>query len=147
MYVCPMFNGLMITFTGFSDSANRYTLNLASATSVMYSPIGDLVSSRGVCIVPSTNNIAEYPGVIGFFMESLTNDAREIRVYLELELFVQQLNRVYTIQNPLLLHTFQRVRLLEKSFEQVMCQLILRHLIVVADSLANSILDWYISHN
>ena len=96
----------MTTFIGFSDSSNRHTLNLASAAWVLYSPTSDLVSSRGIRLGPSTSNIAEYQAVIGLLMEALANDVREIRVYLDSELVVQQLNQVYTIQNPLLIHTF-----------------------------------------
>ena len=72
----------------------------------MYSPTSDLVSSGGILLGPSTNNLEEYQAVIGLLTESLANDVREIRVYLDSELVVQQLNQVYTIQNPLLLHTF-----------------------------------------
>ena len=87
----------MTTFTGFANGGNRYTLNLASTAWVLYSPIGDLVSSGGVCLGPSTNNLVEYHALIGLLMESLASDVREIRVYLDFELFVQQLNQVYTI--------------------------------------------------
>ena len=96
----------MTTFTGFADSANRYTLNLASKTWVLYSPTNDLVSSGGILLGPSTNNLAEYQAMIGLLMESLAIDVREIKVYLDSELVVQQLNRVYTIRNPMLLRTF-----------------------------------------
>ena len=102
----------MTSYIGFVDGAHWYTLNLASAAWVLYSPTSELVSSRGVLLGPSTNNLAEYQAVVGLFMESLSFEVREIRVYLDSELVVQQLNRVYTIQNPILLCTFQRVRLL-----------------------------------
>ena len=91
-YVCLLSNGLMTTFTGFADGANRYTLNLASTAWVLYSPIGDLVSSGGVCLGPSTNNLVEYHVVIGLLTEALANDVREIRVYLDSKLVVQKLN-------------------------------------------------------
>ena len=84
--------------------------------------------------------------MIGLLTESLDNDVREIRVYLDLELVFQQLNQVYTIRNPLLLCTFQRIRILERSFDQVMYQNISKHLNVVADSLSNYVLYWYIDH-
>ena len=82
----------MTTFTGFVDDASRYTLNLTSAAWVLNSPTGDLVSSGGVCLGPSTNNLADYLAVIGLLMEALANDVREIRVYLVSELVLQQLN-------------------------------------------------------
>ena len=96
-YISPMFNGQMTTFIGFANGANRYTLNLASASWVLYSPTCDLVSSWGVCLGPSTNNLAKYHTVIVLLMKSLASDVTEIRVYLDSELVVQQLNRVYTV--------------------------------------------------
>ena len=87
----------MTTFMSFSNGANRYILNLASTTWVLYSPSGDLVSSGGVCFGPSTNNLVEYHAVIGLLMESLASNVREIRVYLDSKIVVQHLNRVYTI--------------------------------------------------
>ena len=142
-----MFNGQVTTFIGFADGASRYTLNISLASWVLYSPTGDLVSSWGTCLGPSTNNITEYHAVIGLLTKSLANDVREIRVYLDSELVVHQLNQFYTIHNPILLHTFRRVRILERYFEQVSYQHIQRQLNVVANSLENFILDWYLSHN
>ena len=59
---------------------------------MLYSPIGDLVSLGGTCLGPSTNNLAEYHAAIGFLMESLSNDVRENKVYLDSDLVVHQLN-------------------------------------------------------
>ena len=96
---------------------------------------------------PHMNNLVEYQAVVGLLTEALAFDVREIRVYLDSELVFQQLNRVYTIRNPSLLRTFQRFRLIERSFEQVTYEHISRHLNAVADSLANYVLYWHISHN
>ena len=96
----------MTSFIGFSNGAHRYTLNLASAAWVLYSPTSEMVSLGGILLGLSTNNLAEYQAVVELLTKSLANDVREIRVYLDSELVVQQLNRVYTIRNPLLLHTF-----------------------------------------
>ena len=49
-----------MAFYGFADGACHHTLNLASASWVMYSPAHDLVSLGAVCIGLATNNIAEY---------------------------------------------------------------------------------------
>ena len=82
----------MTSFIGFADGAHRYTINLASASWVLYSPTSELVSSRGIILCPSTKNLVEYQAMIGLLTESLANDVREIRVYLDSELVVQQLN-------------------------------------------------------
>ena len=74
-----MFNGKMTTFIGFTDGSNRYSMNIASTAWVLYSPTGDLVSSGGTCLGPSTKNLAEYHAVIGLLMQSLSNDVRPVR--------------------------------------------------------------------
>ena len=87
----------MTSFTSFADGAHRYKLNLASAAWVLYSPTSELVSSGGILLGPSTNNLAEYHVVIELLTEALDNDVREIRVYLDYELVFQHINRFYTI--------------------------------------------------
>ena len=59
-----------MAFYGFVDGACRHTLNLASATWVLYSPAEYLVSSGTVCLGPTTNNITEYEAVIGLLTEA-----------------------------------------------------------------------------
>ena len=66
-----------MAFYGFHDGAFCHTLNLASATWVLYSPAEDLVSSRVVCIGPATNNIVEYEAVIGLLTEATSQDIRD----------------------------------------------------------------------
>ena len=73
----------MTTFTRFVDSGNHYMLNITSEYWVLYSPTGDLVISGGVCLGPSTKNLVEYHAVIGLLMESIANNVREIKVYLD----------------------------------------------------------------
>ena len=79
----------MNSFIGFADGAHRYTLNLALAAWVLYSPTSELVSSGGILLGPSTNNLSEYQAVVILLTESLANDVRGIRVYLDSELVVQ----------------------------------------------------------
>ena len=136
-----------MVFYGFADGAFRYTLNLASAAWVLYSPTHDLVSSRLVCIGPATNNIAEYQVLIGLQTEATYRYIHDLVVCMDSQLVVCHLNHVYTIKNPILLHLFQRVRLLERSFEVITYRHIPRANNAVVDSLANYILNWYISHS
>ena len=136
-----------MAFYGFVDGACRHTSNLASAAWVLYSPAYDLVSSGVVCIGPATNNIVEYLEVIGFLTEASYQDVRNLVVLIDSQLVVCHLNHVYTIRNLVLLHLFQRVRLLEISFETITYKHIPREHNAVSDSLANYILDWHISHS
>ena len=136
-----------MAFYDFPDGAYRHTLNLASAAWVLYSPAEDLVNSGAVCIGPATNNITEYQAVISILTEVSSQDVRNLVVLMDSELVVCHLNHVYTIRNPVLLCIFRRVRLLEISFETINYRHIPREHNVVADSLANYILDWHISHS
>ena len=136
-----------MAFYGFTDGACRHTLNLSSDAWVLYSLAYDLVSSGAVCIGPATNNIAEYQVVIGLLTESASQDVCNLVVLMDSQLVVCLLNHVYTIRNLVLLHLFQRVRLLERSFEAITYRHIPREDNAVADSLENYILDWHIAHS
>ena len=130
-----------MAFYGFAHGAFRHTLNLASTSWVLYSPAYDLVSSGAVYIGPATNNIVEYRAVIDLLTEAASQDVRNLVVLMDSQLVVFHLNHVYTIRNHVLLHLFQRVRLLERSFETITYRHIPREHNVVVDSLSNYILD------
>ena len=132
---------------GFTDGTCHHTLNLALAAWVLYSLAEYLVSSGAVCLGPATNKIVEYETVIGLLTEAASQDVRDLVVLMESQLMVCHLNHIYTIRNPMLLHLFQRVRLLERSFGTITYRHIPREHNVVVDSLANYILYWHISHS
>ena len=134
-------------FYGFADGSCNHTLNLSSTAWVLYSPAYDLVSSGAVCIGPATNNIVKYRAVIGILTEVVSQDVHNLVVLMDSQLVVCHLNHVYTIRNPVPLHLFRRVRLLERSFETVTYRHIPREHNVVANSRANYIIDWHIAHS
>ena len=138
---------MQMAFYGFADGACHHTLNLASAAWFLYSLAEYLVNLGAVCLGPTTNNIAEYEAVISILTEASSQDVHDLVVLMDSQLMVCHLNHVYTIRNPVLLHLFRRVRLLERSFGTITYRHIPREHNVVADSLANYILDWNISHS
>ena len=138
---------MQMAFCSFVDGAFHHTLNLASAAWVIYFPAEDLVSSGAVCTGSATNNIVEYRAVIGLLIEAAFQYVHNLVVLMDSQLVVCHLNHVYTIRNPILLHLFRRVRLLERSFENITYRHIPREHNVVVDSLSNYILDWHISHS
>ena len=50
-------------YIGFVDGDSCHTQNSASAAWVIYTPTGQVLSSGGVCLRPSLNNVAEYSSV------------------------------------------------------------------------------------
>ena len=79
--------------------------------------------------------------------EVFSHDVHNMVVLMESQLAVFYLNHVYTIRNLVLLCLFWRVRLLERPFETITYRHIPSEHNVVANSLANYILDWHITHS
>ena len=52
------------TYIGFADGASRHSQHSASTAWVIYTPMGQVLSLGGVCLWPSSNNVAEYSTII-----------------------------------------------------------------------------------
>ena len=100
-------------YIGFIDGASRHTQNLASATWVIYTPTDQVLSSGGVCLWPSSNNVVEYSVVIELLCDAILHGVHSLEVRIDLQLVVSQLNGLYRIRDPTLLQRFLCVRLLE----------------------------------
>ena len=135
-----------MAYYGFADGANRHTRNLASTAWVIYSPSDKLIISGGLCLGPTTNKVTKYQAAIGLMTEALSNGISQMIIHLDSKLIVSYLNGIYSIHDPTLLWLFWRVRLLGISFTYIRFCYIPRWFNTVADSLANFMLDWYLSH-
>ena len=103
-------------FFGFTDGASWHTRNIASAACVIYQ-FDEVVSSGGICLGPATNNMAEYHAFIGLLTQASSLGISRIIVYLDSQLMVYQLNRIYAIRSPILLRLHLQVRHLERMFD------------------------------
>ena len=75
-------------FIGYADGASRHTQRLASATWLIFTPQGQLLSSRGICLGDTTNNVVEYSVVIDFLHDALSLGISHLQVYLDAQLVV-----------------------------------------------------------
>ena len=75
-------------FIGFAYDASRHTCKLDSTAWVIYSPSGQLVASRGACLGPATNNVAEYRAIIELLWDALSRGITQLEVRLESQLVV-----------------------------------------------------------
>jgi hypothetical protein len=60
-------------YIGFADGASRRTWNLAFIAWVVYSPEGLLVSSGGIFLGSSMNNVVQYSIVIEIFRDAISH--------------------------------------------------------------------------
>ena len=78
------------TYIGFVDGANCHTQHSASATWVIYTSMGQVLSSGGVCLPPSSNNVAEYSAIIELLWDAILHGILSLEVCLDSELVVSQ---------------------------------------------------------
>ena len=80
---------------------------------MIYTPTGQVLSSGGICLWPSSNNVSKYNSVIDLLRDAISHGVHSLEVRLDSQLVVSQLNGLYRIRDPTLLRIFLRVRLLE----------------------------------
>ena len=51
-------------FVGYADGASQHTQRLASVAWVIFTPQGQFLSSGGICLGDTKNNVAEYSAII-----------------------------------------------------------------------------------
>ena len=105
-----------------------------------------MLSSGGVCLWPSSNNVAEYSVVNELLHDSISHGVHSLEVHLDSQLVVSQLNGLYYIKDMTLLQRFLCVRLLERLFENITYIHITRNFNQVVDSYAKYVLDWNLFH-
>ena len=76
------------TYIGFVDGASRHTQHSASASWVIYTPMVRVLSSKGVCLWPSSNNVAEYSTIIELLQDAILHGILSLEVRLDSELVV-----------------------------------------------------------
>jgi hypothetical protein len=70
-------------YLGFTNGAILHTLNFYSIAWIFYSPEGQLVSSGGVFLGPSMNNVVEYSAIIEILQDSISHGVRSLEVRLD----------------------------------------------------------------
>ena len=75
--------------------------------------MGQVLSSGGVCLRPSSNNIVQYSVIIELLQDAISHGVLSLEVRLDSQLVVSQINGLYRIRDLTLLRRFLCVRLLE----------------------------------
>ena len=92
-----------LVYVGFIDGASRHTQNSTSAALVIYTHTSQVLSSGGVCLRPSSNNVVEYSVIIELLRDVISRGVLSLEVCLDSQLVVSRLNGSYHIMDPVLL--------------------------------------------
>ena len=121
----------------FFDGCSKGNPGLAGAGAVIYKNEEEIWS--GSCFVgkKSTNNQAEYSGLILGLQKAIDMNIKNILVKGDSQLVIHQMTGKYKCNSPNLLEFYQTAKNLEKEFEKIEYVHVLRNLNNRADQLSN----------
>lgn len=127
----------------YADGGARNNPGPAAIGIVMFDDQGNTLEHYKEYIGIATNNIAEYKALIKALDLSARYTHGEVRVFMDSELVVRQMNGRYRIKTPHLLPLYTEAKAREVSFEKVVYRNVPREdaFQALADSLVNAALD------
>ena len=125
----------------FSDGASRGNPGKAACAVILFDEKNEELLRRSKPLGVTTNNVAEYEGVLLALDLARTLGASDVEVRLDSELVVRQLNGQYKVKHPTLKPLFERTRGMMAEFDSVAVSHVPRDENTLADELANDELD------
>jgi ribonuclease HI len=125
----------------FTDGAARGNPGPAGAGAVIISPEGHVVAKLGKYLGETTNNVAEYTGLILGLKRAKAMGLRELDVLADSELLVKQLSGEYAVKADHLRPLHEEAQALLKGFDQVEVRHIPREENAAADEMSNKAID------
>lgn len=86
----------------------------------------------------STNNEAEYTGLLIGMKEAIRRGIRDIDIYGDSQLVIKQMRGEYAVKSPGLLQLYKQAKDLERGFDKVRYAHVYRHNNTRADELSNA---------
>ncbi|HEY7269776.1 MAG TPA: ribonuclease HI family protein [Dehalococcoidia bacterium] len=125
----------------YSDGASRGNPGRASYGAAVFDPQGSERHRTSGFLGITTNNVAEYRGLIAALEAALALGARRVEARMDSELLVRQAIGRYRVKNPGLIPLHRRVLNLRSQFDEVVFRHVPRERNKLADLLANEALD------
>lgn len=125
----------------YTDGAARGNPGPAGAGAVIVSPDGHIVAKIGKFLGDSTNNVAEYMGLILGLKRAKAMGIKELDVYSDSELLVRQLAGDYAVKAEHLRPLHDEARALLKAFSEIQVRHIPREENEQADAMSNRAID------
>lgn len=125
----------------YTDGACRGNPGQGGAGAVLVDERGEIVAALRYSLGHCTNNIAEYRALIIGLEEALKKRYRQLNIFLDSELLVNQIKGSYKVKNENLKILMSEVRKLLSYFDSYKIEHIDRSLNHMADKLANEAID------
>lgn len=125
----------------FTDGASRGNPGPAGAGIWITDPKGNLLGKKAVFLGENTNNAAEYLALLIGLEEALALSPTNLKVHLDSELAVKQINGIYRVRNADLAPLHDRVQRLLSRFSNVRVVHVPREKNTAADRMANQAID------
>ena len=123
------------------DGGSRGNPGPASYGVVIRDPRGEVVAKLKKYIGRSTNNVAEYYGLIAALDYAQQHGIRALRIESDSELLVRQMRGQYKVKSPELRPLFERARKMSQALDSFRIEHVYREHNADADALANEALD------
>ena len=101
----------------YSDGGARGNPGPAAVGILVVNERGKVLAEHRDCLGQTTNNVAEYCGVIGALRLAKKVGAGEVEAYLDSEVVVRQLTGAYRVREEHLRKLYDEVKKEEKNFE------------------------------
>ena len=123
------------------DGGSRGNPGPASYGVVIRDPRGEIVARLKKYIGRTTNNVAEYYGLIAALDYAQSNHIRALRIESDSELMVKQMRGQYKVKSVDLKPLFERAKKMSQTFSSFRIEHVYREQNKEADALANEAMD------
>jgi len=125
----------------YTDGACRGNPGNGGAGAVLFDKNGRVVATAKKFLGICTNNEAEYGALIMGLKEAIESKHKNIRIFLDSELLVRQINGKYRVKNSRLKELMKDVRKQLSMFDGYAVEHVPRSRNKMADRLANEAID------
>lgn len=127
--------------TLFADGGSRGNPGPAASGAVLFGEDGQVLREVGTFLGVTTNNVAEWTGLLTGLEAALELGVDDLAVRLDSELVVKQISGAYRVKHAGLIPLHAKAKLLLRKFAHVDVQHVRRKQNAAADALVNQVLD------
>jgi ribonuclease HI len=132
---------LDVKATLYADGGSRGNPGPAASGAVLYGEDGEVLDEIGTFLGVTTNNVAEWTGLLEGLKAALARGVDDIAVRMDSELVVRQLSGQYRVKNAGLIPLHAQAKALLRKFGRTEVQHVRREANKAADAVVNQVLD------